>query len=569
MKNYLREKIYRFISLAFREEIIRDGFRGILGREPEEEALAAYQSSFKELGYEGLMNELSRSPEAWNKQKREHAEELIREVFRGILGREPEEEALTSYKEGFGSLKVEGVIKDLVGSEEHWQKIQTDHAEDIIREIYRGILEREPEECALFSHAEHFKNLSNGKVASKRLHFTLTKFIESEEFYCSLNKNNKIWINIKNKLLTSVYLGLVGRIPHDKEKEVYSEKLKVWDDLSLVISSIALGPGQDNKLSSEISKEIFTEICEHLLKRKLPSNEIEQSIPSIGKLSSFGDLIKVAISKYTQEEAHIKRRNSPSKIINPKRIIFLHAEKTGGTSVQAMLAKSLNRKDIFCEHDDTLYWRTPSEIDQYKVLCGHFNYDTTKLLSTGNNHLVTMVRNPERRILSLYNFWRSHHESHPNHTIYHSIAWQMGLEEFLKDKKIVTSRHVWNNMAWYIAGDKKWNEWREINILPESQQSTYLEEIVTPFLRKRMAMFSVIGIQEKFSESVEKIYQLLNMKSPTHMLKENTFEGNIACYPHFREDITPKNNISNNERIKIEEVTKIDKIIYQIAINKF
>lgn len=495
--------------------------------------------------------------------------EIIRDGFRGVLGRDPEEEAMTSYKKSFGRLKVEGVIKDLVGSEEHWQKNQTDHAEDIIREIYRGILEREPEEFALLSHAENFKNHSKGKGASKRLHFTLIEFIESEEFYCSLTKKNKIWSKITNKLITSVYLGLVGRIPDDKGKEVYSEKLKEWDDLSLVISSIALGHGHEKKLISGRSKEIFTGLCEHLLKRKLLPNEIEQSITSIGKLSSFSDLVKIAISKYTQEEAQIKRRNSPSKIINPKRIIFLHAEKTGGTSVQAMLAQSLNIKDIFCEHDDTLYWRTPSEIDQYKVLCGHFNYDTTKLLSTGNNHLVTMVRNPERRILSLYNFWRSHHESHPNHTIYHSKAWQMGFEEFLKDERIVSSRHVWNNMAWYIAGDEKWNEWREMNTLPESQQITYLDEIVTPFLRKRMAMFSVIGIQEKFSESVEKIYQLLDMKSPPHMLKENTFEGNISRYPHFRKDITPKNNISKNERVEIEKITKIDKIIYQVAINNF
>jgi hypothetical protein len=52
--------------------------------------------------------------------------EIIRDGFRGVLGRDPEEEAKTSYKKSFGRLKVEGVIKDLVGSEEHWQKIQTD-----------------------------------------------------------------------------------------------------------------------------------------------------------------------------------------------------------------------------------------------------------------------------------------------------------------------------------------------------------------------------------------------------------------------------------------------------------
>jgi hypothetical protein len=495
--------------------------------------------------------------------------EIIRNGFRGVLGREPEEEALRSYEKSFTVLKVEGVIKDLIGSEEHWQKNQSDHAEKIISEIYRGILGREPEEIALLSHADNFRNLNDHNSPHSRIQLTLKKFIESEEFYYTLNKKSKIWSKIKNKLLTSIYLGLVGRIPDETGQEVYSEKLKEWDDLSLVISSIASGKGHRDKLISESGNEIFTDLSEQLLKRKLQSNEIEQAIISIGKLSSLRDLSKYAILKYTQEEAQIKRRHSPSKTINPTRVVFLHAEKTGGTSIQSMLAKSLPEKEIFCEHDDTVYWRTPSEINQYRVLCGHFNYDTTKLLTPGKNHLVTMVRDPSQRILSLYNFWRAHDESHPNHTIYHSIAWQMGFEEFLKDERVVSSRHVWNNMAWYIAGEEKWNEWRKMNTISENEQVTYLEEIVTPFLRKRMEMFSVVGLQEKFSESVKKIYQLLDMQLPPQMLKENSFEGNISRSPHFRKDITPKNNISNNERAVIEKVTRIDNIIYQIAYNNF
>jgi hypothetical protein len=63
----LRERCYRIACRIFRREIIRDGFRGILGREPEEEALRAYEKSFGDLGTEGLIRDLVESEEHWEK----------------------------------------------------------------------------------------------------------------------------------------------------------------------------------------------------------------------------------------------------------------------------------------------------------------------------------------------------------------------------------------------------------------------------------------------------------------------------------------------------------------------
>jgi hypothetical protein len=495
--------------------------------------------------------------------------ELIRDGYRGILDRDPEEEALRSYERSFEGLGATGVIRDLVGSNEHWQKIQSNHAEEIISEMYRGILDREPEDKALSSHSAEFRKLYLEDSTNQRIHIILKRFIESEEFYYFLNKKSIIWSKIKNQLITSVYLGLLDREPDDIGKEVYSNKLIKWDDLALVISSIASGKGHLDMMIKERAPEVFADLCEHLLKRKLSSHEIEQTINNIGKSSIIGDLIKGGISKYTQEEAQIKRRNAPVKIINPTRIVFLHAEKTGGTSIQAMLAKSLPKKEILCEHDDTIYWRTPSELNQYRVLCGHFNYDTTKLLTPGKNFLVTMVREPDKRILSLYNFWRAHDETHPNHTIFHTIAWEKGFIDFLNDERIASSRHVWNNMAWYIAGDEIWNQWKVIDKLTETDRNHYITENITPFLRERMTMFSVVGIQEKFAESVRKIYQLLDMEPPSEMLRENSFEGNISHALDFRKNISPKSNITDNERAATERATRIDNIIYEIANNNF
>ena len=112
----LRERFYRIACLIFRREIIRDGFRGILAREPDEEALSAYAESFKELGAGGLIKELSGSPEAWEKQKGAHAEDLIRDAYLGVLGREADENGLKGYEGSFKEIGTRGVIRELSAS---------------------------------------------------------------------------------------------------------------------------------------------------------------------------------------------------------------------------------------------------------------------------------------------------------------------------------------------------------------------------------------------------------------------------------------------------------------------
>ncbi|MCE9588667.1 MAG: hypothetical protein K8R57_10185 [Verrucomicrobia bacterium] len=63
----VKERLYEYFCRIFRREIIRDGFRGVLGRDPEEEALRAYEKSFGDLGTEGLIRDLVESDEHWEK----------------------------------------------------------------------------------------------------------------------------------------------------------------------------------------------------------------------------------------------------------------------------------------------------------------------------------------------------------------------------------------------------------------------------------------------------------------------------------------------------------------------
>jgi len=135
----MKEKLYQLFSRVFRREIIRDGFRGILGRDPEEEALRAYEGSLPALGMEGFVKDLTTSKEAWERQKLVHAEELIRAAYQGVLRRDVDRVGLNSYLSSMPVLGLKGVIKDLTNSKESWEKQLELRKEQIIVEIFNAI----------------------------------------------------------------------------------------------------------------------------------------------------------------------------------------------------------------------------------------------------------------------------------------------------------------------------------------------------------------------------------------------------------------------------------------------
>ncbi|WP_217126213.1 hypothetical protein, partial [Hydrogenophilus sp. SS56] len=82
------------------EQIIGMTYRGILSREPDPDGLAAYAKLLRRAGdLTPLLSELARSEERWRQSFAERAPELVRALYRGLLGREPEPEALQDYAE--------------------------------------------------------------------------------------------------------------------------------------------------------------------------------------------------------------------------------------------------------------------------------------------------------------------------------------------------------------------------------------------------------------------------------------------------------------------------------------
>jgi hypothetical protein len=170
-----RERCYRIACRIFRQEIIRDGFRGVLGREPEEEALKAYQGSLPRLGIVGLTKDLATSKEAWEKQKAAHAEELIRQFYQSLLGREPDPQGMESYRSVIGGKGIQEVLAGLIRSAESWHHISGLNPQELLRILYRGILEREADEGGITAKVEKIRK----QIPWKEI---ISEMLQSPEF---------------------------------------------------------------------------------------------------------------------------------------------------------------------------------------------------------------------------------------------------------------------------------------------------------------------------------------------------------------------------------------------------
>ena len=122
-------------------------------------SLAMWNACARERRWANILSDLAASEEHWRRQKDRHLEDLLREGYQGILGREPDEDGVRSHVERLRSGAALGeVLSDLAVSEEHWRQQKDRHLEELLREGYQGILGREPDEDSVRSHVERLRS---------------------------------------------------------------------------------------------------------------------------------------------------------------------------------------------------------------------------------------------------------------------------------------------------------------------------------------------------------------------------------------------------------------------------
>lgn len=145
------ELFQKIFVRIFAEQLVRKAYRGILQRDADPQGLASYTDALKQnLGLAGLLRDVTESDEHWRKTLEARAPELVRSLYSGLLDREPEPEALQDYAEKLATAHdLTPLLAEIAGSDEHWERQYARRVHRVVTEAYRAILGREPDEKGL------------------------------------------------------------------------------------------------------------------------------------------------------------------------------------------------------------------------------------------------------------------------------------------------------------------------------------------------------------------------------------------------------------------------------------
>ena len=363
----LRWHAHHFVTAAY---------LALLERDPDEQGLAAYSEKLSRTGdLKGIIRNIAESEEAWNKTVLGRPTPLITAAFRGLLGRDPEAEALATYS---GHLKghrdLAAVLDDVGRSEEHWRRLLAVHAQSVVRAVFLALLKREPDPEALAVYAQDLRQTAD-------ISALMSAVADSAEHW-------ELMLQARR----------------------HASKLLLSDDLPALLAGVVNSPKAWNELA-------------------------ELRFPHGGP----------AREAYEQDAW-----------------IFIHAQKTGGTSLQNMLTDAFGDRIVYREHANTVFRRSPAELARYTVFAGHFDFDSIAYIPRRNLRLFTFLREPRQRLLSQYRFLRAHELTYPSFEDGMEIANRLDAMEFFRSVMALASSDFWNHLTWCVMGQRKWNAYRQM-----------------------------------------------------------------------------------------------------------
>ena len=230
------------------------------------------------------------------------------------------------------------------------------------------------------------------------------------------------------------------------------------------------------------------------------------------------------------------------------RVAFVHVPKTGGTTLHDLLLRHYRPEAVCPERFQDLRRFSMRELAGFSLFSGHFDLDAAKWLP-GRKLIFSVVREPRTRIISLYNFWRSHTwEQIEKHGLEGPrMAKTVGFTEFLTR----AGTNVDNAMARTIIG-------------PEYDRLTEDDRIAT--LDARMTEVDAFGMTERLDESVRRIFQKLELPVPLRVPRSNSSEKFV--HNPGMERVAPI-EITGEAEAAIKRLTALDRRLYDAVASSF
>jgi Sulfotransferase family len=252
-----------------------------------------------------------------------------------------------------------------------------------------------------------------------------------------------------------------------------------------------------------------------------------------------------------------RRLHSINEAYNREAVVFIHLEKTGGTTLHNVLAMNYAPDRASPSHYSYLY--DFSLIDNtYDFFSCHIDFDTALRIPRASKRLVALFREPVERLISQYRFWKSHPVSTSSGEYDPSrLAKELGPEDFF-DHPQVRPLPMINNYYLTTFGPAM----RSLSLLNQEEKLRALQVAM-----QRVQSLHALGLTHRMADSIELISHGLGFPAPKTFETFHRTDDLPAREPGFQKVPTVK--MTYRLRGLLDELTYYDSALYEAAVVEF
>jgi hypothetical protein len=484
------------------------------------------------------------------------AKDLVGAAYLGMLGRPVDEEGLRHYCRRLRRPRRKAVnalaefLAAISRSPEHWQKQLNEHALELTRSAYRAMLGREPREGEVAP-------LTQPLEGEKDLAAAIATIVTCDEHW------EKVLARRSEDIVKATFQALLGRHPEPEALHAYAGALQQTKCLSDLMRTVGESEEHWQRLFDARAEELVGALYRGLLRREPDSAGLRAYAAQLratrnltAVVASLGDSHERAMGARSTQWPH------PSASYDQPTWVFLHVQKTAGTSLQNMLAETFGAAHLYREHGDTLYLHSPAELSSYAIFAGHFTHDSLSFIPRRELRVFTFVRESKERLLSLYNFWRAHDPDAPAFHSGMSLARQLGPAEFFQHPETLESYETWNHTTWCLMGARKWHQWRNLLAGKTAKERSHALTGLRLRIRKQLESFAFVGLHEDFTRSCALLFSILGRPCPRE--RDDHSVANLSTEHRYIRNIS-KPPLTPSVTEAMVSLSELDAILYEEA----